>query len=91
MARTTPPLAGLPEPAEADFTSDEVPAGPEGVVQRPPRLLLTLLGDYWWRRVEPLPSAALVALLAEFGVSDSHPIATNFEMSSRATSTIISP
>jgi phenylacetic acid degradation operon negative regulatory protein len=42
-----------------------------GVAQRPPRLLLTLLGDYWWRQTEPLPSAALVALLAEFGVSDS--------------------
>jgi phenylacetic acid degradation operon negative regulatory protein len=39
--------------------------------QRPPRLLLTLLGDYWWQRTESLPSAALVALLAEFGVSDS--------------------
>jgi len=39
--------------------------------QRPPRLLLTLLGDYWWQRTEPLPSAAIVALLAEFGVSDS--------------------
>ena len=26
--------------------------------QRPPRLLLTLLGDYWWQRTEPLPSAA---------------------------------
>lgn len=37
---------------------------------RPPRLLLTLLGDYWWRQNELLPSAALVALLAEFGVSD---------------------
>jgi phenylacetic acid degradation operon negative regulatory protein len=42
-----------------------------GVTQRPPRLLLTLLGDYWWQRTESLPSAALVALLAEFGVSDS--------------------
>ena len=41
------------------------------VAQRPPRLLLTLLGDYWWQRTEPLPSAAIVALLAEFGVSDS--------------------
>jgi phenylacetic acid degradation operon negative regulatory protein len=38
--------------------------------QRPPRLLLTLLGDYWWQRMESLPSAALVALLAELGVSD---------------------
>jgi phenylacetic acid degradation operon negative regulatory protein len=37
---------------------------------RPPRLLLTLLGDYWWRQNELLPSAALVALLTEFGVSD---------------------
>jgi phenylacetic acid degradation operon negative regulatory protein len=43
---------------------------PGGAARRPPRLLLTLLGDYWWRRVEPLPSAALVSLLGEFGVSD---------------------
>jgi phenylacetic acid degradation operon negative regulatory protein len=39
--------------------------------QRPPRLLLTLLGDYWWQRTEPLPSAAIVAMLTEFGVTDS--------------------
>ena len=44
---------------------------PGATAQRPPRLLLTLLGDYWWQRTEPLPSAAIVALLAEFGVSDS--------------------
>jgi phenylacetic acid degradation operon negative regulatory protein len=44
---------------------------PGTVAQRPPRLLLTLLGDYWWQRTEPLPSAAIVGLLAEFGVSDS--------------------
>ena len=44
---------------------------PGPVAQRPPRLLLTLLGDYWWQRTEPLPSAAIVAMLAEFGVSDS--------------------
>jgi len=44
---------------------------PGPIAQRPPRLLLTLLGDYWWRRTEPLPSAAIVALLAEFGISDS--------------------
>jgi len=67
-----PDLAGQPEQAGGVFASDEVPATWfEGAVQRPPRLLLTLLGDYWWRRTEPLPSAALVALLAEFGVSDS--------------------
>jgi phenylacetic acid degradation operon negative regulatory protein len=52
---------GVPQP----WTS------PGSVAQRPPRLLLTLLGDYWWQRTEPLPSAAIVALLAEFGVSDS--------------------
>jgi phenylacetic acid degradation operon negative regulatory protein len=58
--------AGLAEPEyeDAEFR-------PWGVVLRPPRLLLTLLGDYWWQRTESLPSAALVALLAEFGVSDS--------------------
>ncbi|TVZ05841.1 GntR family transcriptional regulator [Trebonia kvetii] len=53
---------------------DSVPqpwTSPGPVAQRPPRLLLTLLGDYWWQRTEPLPSAAIVALLAEFGVSDS--------------------
>ena len=53
---------------------DDVPqpwTAPGPVAQRPPRLLLTLLGDYWWQRTEPLPSAAIVALLAEFGVSDS--------------------
>src|SRR5262249_2913103 len=63
---------GQPEPGDAVYASDEVPVTwSGGAVQRPPRLLLTLLGDYWWRRTEPLPSAALVALLAEFGVSDS--------------------
>ena len=31
----------------------------------PQHLLLTLLGDYWSKRCEPLPSAALVDLLAE--------------------------
>ncbi|HEY7260057.1 MAG TPA: PaaX family transcriptional regulator C-terminal domain-containing protein [Trebonia sp.] len=56
-----------------DF-EDDVPqpwTAPGPVAQRPPRLLLTLLGDYWWQRTEPLPSAAIVALLDEFGVSDS--------------------
>jgi PaaX-like protein len=51
--------------------SPEPWTSPGATAQRPPRLLLTLLGDYWWQRTEPLPSAAIVALLAEFGVSDS--------------------
>ena len=72
MAESALRSAFAPEPGEAEFASDEMPdMWPGGVAQRPPRLLLTLLGDYWWRRTEPLPSAALVALLAEFGVSDS--------------------
>jgi len=64
MPATTALLAGLPE-------DGAWPDSPAPAAQRPPRLLLTLLGDYWWRRAESLPSAALVALLAEFGVSDS--------------------
>src|SRR6267142_2417317 len=55
----------------ADPVHPEPWTSPGPVAQRPPRLLLTLLGDYWWQRTEPLPSAAIVALLAEFGVSDS--------------------
>jgi phenylacetic acid degradation operon negative regulatory protein len=38
---------------------------------QPQHLLLTLLGDFWHRRREALPSAALVELLAECGVSSS--------------------
>lgn len=37
----------------------------------PQHLLLALLGDYWTGRSEPLPSAALVDLLAEFDVNPS--------------------
>src|SRR6266699_2861776 len=55
----------------ADPVHPEPWTSPGAAAQRPPRLLLTLLGDYWWQRTEPLPSAAIVALLAEFGVSDS--------------------
>ena len=55
----------------AEHDTPEPWTSPGGAAQRPPRLLLTLLGDYWWQRTEPLPSAAIVALLAEFGVSDS--------------------
>ncbi|HTR94595.1 MAG TPA: PaaX family transcriptional regulator C-terminal domain-containing protein [Trebonia sp.] len=36
---------------------------------QPQHLLITLLGDYWSGRMEPLPSAALVALVNEFGIS----------------------
>lgn len=36
----------------------------------PSSLLLTLFGDYWFERPEPIPSAALVSLLGDFGVSE---------------------
>lgn len=43
---------------------------PRGQAGAPPQhLLLTILGDYWFERTEHLPSAALVDLLGEFGVS----------------------
>ncbi|GGL04414.1 hypothetical protein Sme01_66090 [Sphaerisporangium melleum] len=35
----------------------------------PQRLLTTLLGDYWFWRQEHIPSAALVRLLEEFGIT----------------------
>lgn len=39
---------------------------------RPQHLLLTVLGDYWYPRFEHLPSAALVELLGQFGVSSTN-------------------
>ena len=36
----------------------------------PQHLLMTLLGDYWLHQTDHLPSAALVDLLAEFGISE---------------------
>jgi len=36
----------------------------------PPSQLLNLFGGYWWGRSEPFPSAAMVNLLGDFGVSD---------------------
>ncbi|MFC7405702.1 PaaX family transcriptional regulator C-terminal domain-containing protein [Georgenia alba] len=36
---------------------------------QPQRLLTTLLGDYWFARSDPLPSAVLVQLLGEFGIT----------------------
>ncbi|MBF0688493.1 MAG: PaaX family transcriptional regulator [Cellulomonas sp.] len=51
-------------------TSEDGPSTPRTRAGSPPSLLLTLLGDYWWGQTDPLPSAALVDLLADFGVSD---------------------
>jgi len=58
--------------AAARFTEFSEIDMPRFQVGFPPQhLLLTLLGDYWCGRDEPLPSAALVDLLAEFDVNPS--------------------
>lgn len=65
-----------PAVAEAEATARFTEFGeldiPRFQVGFPPQhLLLTLLGDYWSGRCDPLPSAALVDLLAEFDVNNS--------------------
>ncbi len=50
--------------------SDEQGRVPRRRQGSPPSLLLNLFGAYWWDRPEPMPSAALVTLLGDFGVSD---------------------
>jgi phenylacetic acid degradation operon negative regulatory protein len=42
----------------------------------PQRLLTTLLGEYWLDNTESLPMSALIALLAEFGISETSARAT---------------
>lgn len=46
-----------------------LPRGHNGT--EPQHLLLALLGDYWFTRPEPLPSAALLELLEKFDVKES--------------------
>ncbi|HEY5034910.1 MAG TPA: PaaX family transcriptional regulator C-terminal domain-containing protein [Candidatus Dormibacteraeota bacterium] len=50
---------------------------------RPQRLLVTILGDYWRGRQEPIPSATLVAVLGEFGVSSAGARAALSRLTSR--------
>lgn len=63
----TPPPDPAPRPASAS----------------PQHLLVTLLGDYWQGRAEPLPSAALVHLVGEFGVSGTNARAALSRLSRR--------
>jgi phenylacetic acid degradation operon negative regulatory protein len=56
-------------------TARPLPESPPGAALFGPistsqRLLFTLVGEYWWSRADHVPSAALVALLGEFGVSE---------------------
>ena len=71
-SREGQPLDDLDASAAARFTEFGELDMPRFQVGFPPQhLLLTLLGDYWSGRCEPLPSAALVDLLAEFDVNPS--------------------
>jgi phenylacetic acid degradation operon negative regulatory protein len=47
---------------------ESVPVPEHNGRAQPQRLLVTLLGDYWRSKNAPIPSAALVALLSEFGI-----------------------
>ena len=64
--------SGVDIEAAARFTEFGELDMPRFQVGFPPQhLLLALLGDYWSGRSDPLPSAALVDLLAEFDVNPS--------------------
>jgi phenylacetic acid degradation operon negative regulatory protein len=64
-----PGRAGIRPVSEGDAEDDapRLPRAQEGA--KPQHLIITLFGDYWWGRTEHLPSAALVALAHEFGIS----------------------
>jgi len=57
----------LAEPDDSELDEAVMPRSRHGA--QPQHLLITLLGDYWLGRNEHLPSAGLVDLLAEFGIS----------------------
>jgi phenylacetic acid degradation operon negative regulatory protein len=54
--------------AAADSLASDRPSLRSGSTSQ--GLLLTLIGDYWWGQPMYIPSAALVALLKEFDISD---------------------
>jgi phenylacetic acid degradation operon negative regulatory protein len=56
------------EAKRLEFSEVDLPRFQSGFP--PQHLLLTLLGDFWTGRPEPLPSAALVAWLADFDVNE---------------------
>ena len=57
--------------APADLNTDESRISvADGL--RPQQLLVTLLGDYWLSATDPVPSGALVGVLADFGVSSTN-------------------
>jgi phenylacetic acid degradation operon negative regulatory protein len=50
---------------------------------RPQHLLTTLIGDYWFERDEPIATAGLIDLMAEFGVSEAAAIRALRRMAER--------
>jgi phenylacetic acid degradation operon negative regulatory protein len=67
MVRVEPRTGEHAGGAQGDAQGDAQGGARNGF--QPSHLLLTLLGDYWLERSERLPSAALVQLTGEFGVS----------------------
>ena len=58
----------VPTVEQIRIALDEAAVLPKSQIgPQPQRLLLTLLGDYWFGHKEHLPSAALVKILSEFG------------------------
>lgn len=64
MAKTRTVVTRAAGDLDQEIRLPRTQSGPQ-----PQHLLVTLLGDYWYERDEHLPSAALVALLGEFGIS----------------------
>src|SRR3954468_7480959 len=57
------------DPVTSDDLVDDVDLPRAQAGAQPQHLVVTLFGDYWLGRSEHLPSAGLVALAGEFGVS----------------------
>ena len=68
MAGADPNVLRELEAKRLEFSEVDLPRFQTGFP--PQHLLLTLLGDFWTGRREPLPSAALVAWLSEFDVNE---------------------
>ncbi|OZM76091.1 PaaX family transcriptional regulator C-terminal domain-containing protein [Pseudonocardia sp. MH-G8] len=52
----------------AEDTAPRTPPRPR-LGPEPQRLLIIVLGDYWYWRAEPIPSQALIAVLGEFAIT----------------------
>jgi phenylacetic acid degradation operon negative regulatory protein len=68
MAGVDPNVLRELEAKRLEFSEVDLPRFQSGFP--PQHLLLTLLGDFWTGRREPLPSAALVAWLSDFDVNE---------------------